>query len=379
MTAYKKYVEDKAKSVDDFIAKNPSLSQEGVTEVKERVMALKNQVARMETAWESMFDGLEEDVYNALEKMYMDTKTHADKTLDAAWKAISNTTPTTTGGQANVKIDDTLRPKHELLRSFTLEEANIWFDSFEAYVNHNRKVIDKLEVKVQRQLLFNSIEAAMASALQTDETITQDTPIIGDESCLKKLKAYFMEKNPLFLRRHRFQQCQQAPGETVAEWWVRKRAKARECELDQIKAEDVYLLELIRGVRDPKLREEFLKQKEPKLVDLLQIAERWQTANTVSKDMGEESMNARKASTYKNEKAGKWQQEAQDRGRQSGSNEKCGNCGRTPKHTKDECPAKDKTCKKCNKKGHFQVVCRSQTQGRARSQTPGSNARSVRL
>ena len=45
MTAYKKYVED------IFIVMNPSLSEKEVAEVEERVMALKNQVSRMETAW----------------------------------------------------------------------------------------------------------------------------------------------------------------------------------------------------------------------------------------------------------------------------------------------------------------------------------------
>ena len=34
-----------------------------------------------------------------------------------------------------------------------------------------------------------------------------------------------------------------------------KKAKERECELDHIKIEDIRLLELIRWVRDPKLKE----------------------------------------------------------------------------------------------------------------------------
>ena len=105
------------------------------------------------------------------------------------------------------------------MHPFELEEANIWFENFEAYVDHNKMVIDKLEVKVQRQLLFNSIEAVMASALQTNQTITQDTPIMMSPALEK---AYFMEVNTLFLRRHQYKQCQQAPVETVAEWLVCK-------------------------------------------------------------------------------------------------------------------------------------------------------------
>ena len=38
---------------------------------------------------------------------------------------------------------------------------------------------------------------------------------------------------------------------------------------------------------------------------------------------------------------------------------KCGNCGRSPQHDRAHCPAKNATCNKCGKFGHFQVVCRS--------------------
>ncbi len=37
----------------------------------------------------------------------------------------------------------------------------------------------------------------------------------------------------------------------------------------------------------------------------------------------------------------------------------CGKCGKTPKHSWTECPAKGVECRKCHKKGHFAAVCRS--------------------
>ena len=38
--------------------------------------------------------------------------------------------------------------------------------------------------------------------------------------------------------------------------------------------------------------------------------------------------------------------------------DKCYRCGRYPTHDKDRCPARDAVCRKCKKRGHFQVVCR---------------------
>ena len=42
--------------------------------------------------------------------------------------------------------------------------------------------------------------------------------------------------------------------------------------------------------------------------------------------------------------------------------EKCSRCGRSPPHDRQQCPARDAVCHKCNKRGHFQAVCRSTVQ-----------------
>ena len=41
----------------------------------------------------------------------------------------------------------------------------------------------------------------------------------------------------------------------------------------------------------------------------------------------------------------------------------CGRCGKSPIHKVQQCPAKDVTCHKCGRKGHYQAVCRSKTVG----------------
>ena len=36
---------------------------------------------------------------------------------------------------------------------------------------------------------------------------------------------------------------------------------------------------------------------------------------------------------------------------------KCTRCGRSPAHNRQQCPAREETCHKCGKKGHFQSMC----------------------
>ena len=52
--------------------------------------------------------------------------------------------------------------------------------------------------------------------------------------------------------------------------------------------------------------------------------------------------------------------------------EQCSRCGRYPAHKKDQCPAKDQICRKCNKRGHFQVMCRSTVKVRGIQTSIGS-------
>ena len=352
----------------------------------------------MELDWDASMKEITDDTtLEELEKVVKETQTAVDKTLDDSERFIDDKsvpnpgTGTSSAGQA--KIDDTLRPKDTLLRSFNLEEANLWFQKFTAYFTHNEKALRGQGLVVRRQLLDNCIEAGLASALRTDDKIKDETPVIGDEnSCLSRLKEIFLERNPLFLRRYRFQECRQEQGESVTEWWIRKKAKACECELDKITKDDVMLLELIRGVRDNKLKEEFLKQKEPDLAQLVQIAERWQTASHVAKNMGMTTVSVQKTSNYKAGKSAKWQEsQSRSQGPSGNEPEKCQWCGGDKKHHNDKqsCPANGKECYECHRMGHFGSVCRSKgkpqrDRGRSRSQSRGrkgnkSKAQSVRV
>ena len=68
---------------------------------------------------------------------------------------------------------------------------------------------------------------------------------------------------------------------------MRKTDKAGECNLEDITADDIRLLELIRGVHSFKLRHELLRTRDPTLDGLLRIARNWQVASKVKKRYGD--------------------------------------------------------------------------------------------
>ena len=140
MTAYKGFCQRKAQKIDDFLHANPNLNSRGIQELENLNSTLEAQLERMETAWESMMGDLETGLYSALDKMFNEVSEEVAKVLGVSKKIISekatSTQPATEIASltrnANTKIDDTLKPRQELLRFFTLEEANIWFDGFKA-------------------------------------------------------------------------------------------------------------------------------------------------------------------------------------------------------------------------------------------------------
>ena len=151
-------------------------------------------------------------------------------------------------GTASVKIDELLKPKELLLLSMTFEEADEWFRNFQAFLKHNERALANQDISVIRALLNKSIEAKLSSILRAHLDVEATTSIADRNGCLDKLREMFLEKNPLWLRRHHYFMCIQQKGETVNDWWVKKTDKAREAQLETITADDIRLLELIRGV-----------------------------------------------------------------------------------------------------------------------------------
>ena len=393
MGSLKGFCTTKAKALDDFLGsvQDRDITADDVITIKELRGALKDQFGRMHLKWEAFIsadvDPFENDqVYEKCKKDYDESQVLVDKHLDAAKialsRALSDGLSQAVGatGTTTMKIDETLKPKELLATSMTLDE---WFRSYKAFLKHNERALTKLDVQVHRALLNKSIEAKLSSALRALPGVLDTTSIADPNGCLEKLRGIFLDKNPLWLRRHYYFKCVQADHETVNEWWARKIDKARECALDTITADEIRMLELIRGVKSFKLRQEFLRQSDPTLDGLLKIAKNWQVADDVEKGLGAAStVDARKTSSYQRDKSEKWQNKAgsgQTQGPSPGkdgqgnSQAKCGLCGR-PSHPRDQCPAKEKTCNQCGTVGHFAAVCRgggskAQSGGRSRGRS----------
>ena len=125
MTSFRGHCDKKVKKIDEFLSANPDPNSEDLEELKELNSDLKDQLKHMETAWESMMLDIDDNTFKALDKMLNEVSEEVSKTLTHSKRFISERSASTNTGATpsagNTKIDNTLKPRQELLRSFMLE------------------------------------------------------------------------------------------------------------------------------------------------------------------------------------------------------------------------------------------------------------------
>merc|ERR1712218_2643 len=86
------------------------------------------------------------------------------------------------------------------------------------------------------------------------------------------------------MRRKTWFECVQKDNESVRN---RKLEIAKQCDLERMKSDELEMLQFMMGInrKEKKIRDEFLKQKDPKLADLLNIARNWQRSVELSRDL----------------------------------------------------------------------------------------------
>ena len=336
-----------------------------------------------------------EPTYNECEDLSSKIRVRADKFIHEKKSRTAQAVASTLVSQASSYIgpprtNDMLKPKKPLDENMTLEAALHWFKTYKNHLELNSAMLAQQTVGVRRGILENDIDSHMAYALGAHSEVKDDSTM---EECLDILKKIFMERNPVWVRRKAWFECVQKDNETVIQWWNRKKDIAKQCDLKNMKDFELEMLQFMMGInrKEKKLRDEFLKQKDPKLEDLLEIARNWQRSGDLNRDLDnveakkamvdqqdsddEDVVEAKKAmSNYRRDKDKSWKEKHRDSGTNDSPNDNwskqeeikptCSNCSKNPTpggHGKDRCPALGRTCYGCGKEGHLIAACKSES------------------
>lgn len=160
---------------------------------------------------------------------------------------------------------------------------------------------------------------------------------------LEQFRAYCEPHKNIPFERYKFnRRCQEA-GESYEQYRTALRQLAANCEFGTITPDELLRDRLVFGIRDHKTRERLLREPALTLAradEICRAAESTGTQLKVVGDTAAENVSAVNTSTA--------------------SHPECPNCGRQhDTRKKEQCPAFGKYCRKCKKRNHFAVKCRS--------------------
>ena len=135
---------------------------------------------------------------------------------------------------------------------------------------------------------------------------------------------------------------------------------AETCEFGALR-EELIRDRIVVGIQDSKLSEKLQLDKDltlDKAVTLVRQAEQVRQQQGLLRSTSATTSATSEVNAVKANKS-------QDRNRQQklrkqNQGQPCKWCGRTPRHEREQCPARNATCRNCNKPGHFEKVCRSE-------------------
>ena len=173
--AYKTNCGNKIRKIEDFITAhaNIELNTEKAQKLKELNVALKEQFARMELAWDNTLPVItEQEDLTAIQEIINDADKAVEKMLRSSKKFLEDNSVRTSNTNLSMgqtshsgppKIVDSLKLKEPLSEEMNLEEANQWFKSYRAHLANNKGTLEKQDIQVQRTMLEVDLDPKMAS------------------------------------------------------------------------------------------------------------------------------------------------------------------------------------------------------------------------
>ncbi|KAJ8913347.1 hypothetical protein NQ315_008737 [Exocentrus adspersus] len=188
---------------------------------------------------------------------------------------------------------------------------------------------------------------------------------VEDKTKLKTVLEMFDQYcNPaknLVYEHYKFFKRDQLQTETVDEFVTALRQLSSTCEF---KETDVLIRDrLILGIRDPRIQERLLQESDLSLNDAIKVCRSMETSVATQKliSMEQQTVSAVRSFRNRQSSAGHFSKPSRKSGKardlQKSDGKNCTYCG--SEHEKGKCPAYNRVCSKCQRKGHYRRCCRN--------------------
>ena len=158
--------------------------------------------------------------------------------------------------------------------------------------------------------------------------------------------------------RYIFNKRTQEPGESLDHYITDIIKQAGWCQYGQLK-DELIRDRLVSGIQNDRVREKLLSKTDLTLTKAIQLLKSSEATQLQAQDMATPETNAVQTVRTPQHKFRSEQKPPLQAGNSRRPQKPCRYCGKKHEFRKNACPAVDKQCYNCNKKGHFATQCRS--------------------
>ena len=179
------------------------------------------------------------------------------------------------------------------------------------------------------------------------------------EQVLAKFDEFCRPRENIPFERYKFNVRQQEPGESFEKYLSVLRMMANRCNFDNLTPDDVLRDRILFGIADSRVRERLLREDKLTLAKTVEICRAAEMSKAQIKAVNElvtvPAPEVHAVGTHKN-RSGVAPRSNTKSGMAS-QKSKCKFCTTSHELVRGACPARDKTCRICHRKGHFAAKC----------------------
>lgn len=248
----------------------------------------------------------------------------------------------------------------QIERSKLSREWKSWKSALECYFEAH-SIFDQ-RIKRAKLLFLGGPQLQRVFENLTD---TDKIPLVAVEkkwydTAIEKLNDFFQPARQHTLERHRLREMKQFKEERFAQFVMRLKQQAADCGFDKYSSEvskiltEITLIDVIvQGCTSSELRRRILKEDQS-LAEIEALGAMYECVDEQIKSLDKANVG------YQHEKVFRVVENRKIEEKMTGEcKASCFRCGNTGHFSKSlNCPARNKTCRRCKRIGHFESVCR---------------------
>ena len=215
-------------------------------------------------------------------------------------------------------------------------------------------------VKEEEESQINTLIYAMGD--QADDILNSfnltTTQLKQYHTVKTRFDEHFVVLRNVIFERAKFNRRRQEEGETVDLFITALYALAEHCDYGTLK-DQMIRDRIVVGLQDLKLSEKLQLDPELTLTKAINQARQSDFKESTETKKEVDAVKSRKTPKFKKESASSGAKKPFKNTSTHPPSNRCDRCGKSPGHARTNCPAKDATCHKCSKRGHWGAVCKS--------------------